>query len=321
MYAAPRTELRDALPAPTLDALLVPFTPLPPLAFSNILRKLASLRWLVALRGREAAEPATEAAWLLWLMPELAVPGLLGTDAEPPKELKESAVWGRNPLSPWSFHAHPSSEAAEAAAVLREAILEALFGRLSADDFSVFSAPLSAVAALKADFSEGASLLPRRLLATSLLRTETGWNTVCSWEPSSCLAASSSIALMSGTTDGMLPCAELTSLGGLLLPTFRALGAELGRVNVERRRAVEAAAPAVSSVAQAAFGGAGVAAATEEVAAAYVVSAAAVADACRALASSPLCRAWASARRRTSSVALLRSSRNCELPFASAISC
>jgi len=63
MYAAPRTELFDALPAPTLDVLLLPFELLLPLAFSSILRRLSSLRRLATLRAREeAVERAAEAA-------------------------------------------------------------------------------------------------------------------------------------------------------------------------------------------------------------------------------------------------------------------
>jgi len=109
-------------------------------------------------------------------MPELAVRGRPAADAEEPKELTESAVWGRDPAFPLPFHGHPASEAAEAAAVLWEAMLEALFGRLPADELSVLSAALSAVAGLSAALSavaglERAILLPHRLAAASLPQT------------------------------------------------------------------------------------------------------------------------------------------------------
>lgn len=106
-------------------------------------------------------------------MPELAVRGRPAADAEEPKELTESAVWGRDPAFPLPFHGHPASEAA---AVLWEAMLEALFGRLPADELSVLSAALSAVAGLSAALSavaglERAILLPHRLAAASLPQT------------------------------------------------------------------------------------------------------------------------------------------------------
>eukprot|EP00440_Ansanella_granifera_P012572 gb/GFBE01013661.1/.p1 GENE.gb/GFBE01013661.1/~~gb/GFBE01013661.1/.p1 ORF type:complete len:138 (+),score=35.08 gb/GFBE01013661.1/:1-414(+) len=105
------------LPASLLDeALVIPFC-----AFSKIFLRLASLRRLQALLGRDAVEQPLEAA------PRLAS---LRQDAEEPKELPEAALCGRGPkLVPKTPKPLLSLLAATLAALL-VALLAQLPGRL-----------------------------------------------------------------------------------------------------------------------------------------------------------------------------------------------